>query len=179
MTADRYHYRSERVVRLRIAARLAYGMFLCQREWDLFLTLTSGEKDEDGVWRGKWTHPEALHKRFRYCVHLMSDALYGRARTRRGCPIEYVNGIERHKSGVPHCHAVLRLPGVDLADRLQFPLAVWQERLTDTGGLARLERPRDQAHVVSYTTKYVAKEGELILSDNLSPAIDPTPALPW
>lgn len=169
--------RSECVVRLQIAARAAYGTWLGQREWDLFLTLTSGEKDADGVWRGKWTHPEALHKRFRYCVHLISDAVYGRARTRRGSPIEYVNGIERHKTGVPHCHAVLRLPDVDLADRVQFPLAVWQERLTDTGGLARLERPRDQADVVNYATKYVAKDGELILSENLSPSIDPNPSL--
>jgi hypothetical protein len=137
------------------------------RPWDLFLTLTSEKR----------THPEALHKRFRYCVHKMSDELYGRARTRRYLPIEYVNGIERHKSGWPHSHALIRTPEVDLADPEQLSLEHWQKFITDTGGWCWLTRPRDQAGVVAYVTKYVTKDGELVLSPNLSPAVDPTPAL--
>lgn len=154
-------------LRLDVRAREAYTVWLSQRPWDLFLTLTSDHR----------THPESLHKRLRYCLHLMSNELYGRARTRRGCPIEYVNGIERHKSGWPHSHALLRIPDVDLADPLQLSLATWQKRITETGGFAWLSRPRDQADVVSYTTKYVTKDGELILSGNLSPGTDPNPAL--
>jgi len=133
----------------------------------LFLTLTSDHR----------THPEALHKRLCYCVHEISKELYGRARTRRGCPIEYVNGIERHKSGWPHSHALLRIPDIDLADPLQLNLGTWQKRITETGGFSWLSRPRDQADVVGYTTKYVTKDGELILSENLSPSIDPNPSL--
>src|SRR6185437_13212033 len=88
--------------------RDAWSEWLSRRPWDLFLTLTSDHR----------THPEALHKRFRYCVHMISDELYGRRETRRrGTPIEYVNGIERHKSGWTHSHALLRVPGVDLEDR--------------------------------------------------------------
>lgn len=147
--------------------RGAWSEWLSQRPWDLFLTLTSDHR----------THPEALHKRFRYCVHQISNELYGRTVTRRRCPIEYVNGIERHKSGWPHSHALVRFPEVDLADPLQLSLAAWQRRITETGGFAWLSRPRHQADVVGYVTKYVTKEGELMLSENLSPSVDPLPGL--
>lgn len=147
--------------------RDAWGAWLASRPWDLFLTLTSERR----------THPEALHKRFRYCVHKISDELYGRARTRRGTPIEYVNGIERHKSGWPHSHALLRVPGVDLADPRQLNLVRWQKFICDTGGWCRLERPISSADTTRYVTKYVTKDGELALSPNLSPAVELTPAL--
>jgi len=147
--------------------REAWTSYLSQRPWDAFLTLTSTGR----------THPEALHKRFRYCLHKMSDELYGRAETRRGTPIEYVNGIERHKSGWPHSHALLRFPDVDLADPDQFSLEHWQKFITDTGGWCWLSRPRGQEDVVSYVTKYVVKDGDLVLSDNLSPSTNRTPPL--
>ncbi len=147
--------------------RESWAEWLSQRPWDLFLTLTSEHR----------THPEALHKRFCWYRNQMSDELYGRSVTRRCNPIEFVNGIERHKSGFPHSHALLRLPNVDLAERSQFSLADWQQRMSKTGGWAWLSRPRDQADVTSYVTKYVTKDGELVLSDNLSPAVDPLPSL--
>lgn len=115
------------------------------------------------------THPEALQKRFRYCVHKMADHLYGRHWQRRGQGIEYVYGQERHKSGWPHSHSVLRIPDVDLTDPDQLNLAYWQKFITETGGHTRLDRPRSVADVVGYCTKYVLKEGDLILSPNLNP----------
>lgn len=148
-------------------ARAAWTPWLSQRPWDLFVTLTSENR----------THPEALHKRFRWYTHKIANDLYGRPVTRRANPIEYVCGIERHKSGFPHSHALVRLPGIDLADRSQFSLGYWQKFMTDTGGYTWLSRPRDQVDVVSYVTKYVTKDGDLILSDNLSPQFDPTPPL--
>jgi len=147
--------------------RPAWTEWLSQRPWDLFLTLTSERP----------THPEALHKRFCWYRNKMSDALYGRAITRRANPIEYVNGIERHKSGFPHSHALLRLPDVDLAERSQFSLEHWQKFMSDSGGWTWLSRPRGQGDVVAYVTKYVTKDGELILSENLSPSFDPNPPL--
>lgn len=179
-TTDKHEYRPSRPLdpatrpvsqsgrlSLPASARVEYTRWLSARPWDLFLTLTSDHR----------THPESLHKRFRYCVHQMSNELYGRPRTRRACPIEYVNGIERHKSGWPHSHALLRFPEIDLADPLQLSLATWQKRITETGGFAWLSRPRAQADVVGYVTKYVTKDGELMLSENLSPTVDPLPSL--
>jgi len=139
--------------------RDAWGEWLGHRPWDLFLTLTSERK----------THPEALLKRFRYCTNKIGDQLYGRHWQRSGTGPEYVVGMERHKSGWPHSHALLRLPNVDMSDPLQFSLAHWQKFITDTGGFCMLERPRNQLEVVGYTTKYVLKEGDLTLSDNLNP----------
>lgn len=147
--------------------RDAWSEWLSHRPWDLFLTLTSERR----------THPEALHKRFRYCVHNISDHLYGRSVTRKGTPIEHVSGIERHKSGWPHSHHLIRVPGVDLADGSQLSLAYWQKWIADTGGHCWLARPRSQGDVVSYVTKYVVKDGELVLSPNLSPVFDPNPPL--
>lgn len=155
-------------VALRPSLRDAWSDWLASRPWDLFLTLTSERR----------THPESLHKRFRWYVHQISDDLYGRARTRRGTPIEYVNGIERHKSGWPHSHALLRLPDVDLGDRGQFSLEHWQRHMSSTGGYAWLSRPRSQDDTTRYVTKYVTKDGELVLSPNLSPVFDPNPPLP-
>jgi hypothetical protein len=157
------------VVRVTAVVREAWTAWLAQRPWDLFLTLTSEGR----------THPEALHKRFRYCVHKLSDELYGRSVTRRGTPIEYVNAIERHKSGWPHSHGLLRLPGVDLGDKAQLSLVEWQKFISGTGGWCRLEPLQKQADVVGYVTKYVTKDGELILSPNLSPGEDPQPALAY
>lgn len=148
--------------------REAWTDWLAQRPWDLFVTLTSDHR----------THPEALHKRFRWYTHQMSDELYGRAATRKGCPIEYVVGIERHKSGWPHSHALMRFPDVDLSDPRQLSMATWQKRMSETGGYAWLSRPRSQGDVTAYVTKYVTKEGDLVLSPNLSPAINANPPLP-
>jgi hypothetical protein len=143
-----------------VTLREAWAEWLGNRPWDLFLTLTSARK----------THPEALHKRFRYCTHEIADFLWGKHWERRGHHgVEYVFGLERHKSGWPHGHAVVRLPGIDLANPNLFNLAYWQKFITDTGGFCMLERPRGQADVLQYTTKYVLKEGDLILSDNLNP----------
>lgn len=137
----------------------AWAEWLGHRPWDLFLTLTSERR----------THPEALHKRFRYCCHKIADEMYGKHWERRGAGVEYVCGMERHKSGWPHSHALLRLANVDINDAGHFSLAYWQKFITETGGYAWLQRPTSQSDVVAYTTKYVLKEGDLILSDNLNP----------
>ena len=139
--------------------RDSWAEWLGHRPWDLFLTLTSSKR----------THPEALQKRFRYCVHSMADQVYGKHWQRRVSGIEYVVGIERHRSGWPHSHAVLRLPNVDVSERSQFSLEHWQKFITETGGFCHLTRPRAQGDVVSYCTKYVLKEGDLQLSGNLNP----------
>lgn len=139
--------------------RDAWGEWLGHRPWDLALTLTSDSR----------THPEALLKRFRYCTHKIADHLYGKHWARRESGPEYVVGMERHKTGWPHSHAVIRLPNVDLADPLQLNLEQWQKFITETGGFCHLSRPRNQEDTVSYCTKYVLKEGDLTLSDNLNP----------
>jgi len=152
---------------MELAAHEAWQGWLALRPWDLFLTLTSERR----------TAPEALQKRFLYVVRNVTAELYGRRVMRKGSPIEWVNGIERHKSGWPHSHGLLRFPGVDVSNRVEFSLKYWQEYISGTGGWAWLSIPRSQGDTVRYVTKYVTKDGELVLSDNLSPAVDRTPPL--
>jgi hypothetical protein len=108
-----------------------------------------------------------MFKRFRYCTNKASDHVYGRHWEKRGAGLQWVVGLERTKQGWPHCHAVVRFPGVDIKGqegRAIFDLGHWQKRMTDTGGFAWLQIPRSEQAVVQYVTKYVVKDGELELS---------------
>ena len=108
-------------------------------------------------------------KRTRYFCAKVNDSLYGKRWQRRGEGIEYVTGLELQKRGSCHSHSLLRLPDHDVHDREQFSLAYWQQFATRLGGYAWLQIPRETADVTAYVTKYVLKDGELVLSDNLNP----------
>lgn len=137
--------------------RGAWGDWIGRQPWDLFVTLTSE----------KQTHPEAMLKRFRYCMRHAEDHVYGRSRKPAGHTLQWVCGIERTKQGWPHSHAVVRFPVVPIIDiipRDVFDLGYWQRFMTETGGFAWLEVPKSQQAVVNYVSKYVVKDGELELS---------------
>lgn len=145
--------------------REAWGSWIGGQPWDLFVTLTSE----------KQTHPEAMLKRFRYCMMHVERHIYGRRREPGGHSLQWVVGIERTKQGWPHSHAVVRFPlispgplppGVALPRDI-FDLSYWQPWMTDTGGFAWLEIPRSQQAVVNYVSKYVTKDGDLELSRSL------------
>lgn len=140
--------------------RETWGEWVGRQPWDLFVTLTSE----------KQTHPEAMLKRFRYCMHKASDHVYGRNWSRRQSGLQWVCGIERTKQGWPHSHAVVRFPIIDIRGpegRNIFDLGYWQAWMTDTGGFAWLQIPRSQQAVVQYVCKYVVKDGDLDLSPNV------------
>lgn len=137
--------------------RETWGEWLGRQPWDLFVTLTSD----------RLTHPEAMLKRFRYCMHKASDHVYGRNWDRRQGGLQWVVGIERTKQGWPHSHAVVRFPTIDIKGpegRQVFDLGYWQSWMTATGGFAWLELPRSEAAVVQYVCKYVVKDGDLEVS---------------
>jgi len=134
--------------------------------WQAFLTMTNEKR----------SHPEALLNRFRYCSHLANDAIWGRRWERRDQGCQWVAGVERHTSGLPHLHAVITFPGFDLAGeqgRLFFPMKTWQERFTQTGGICRFDLARSSEDVGSYVTKYVVKDGELHWSAKVSFSQEP------
>lgn len=143
-----------------ISLREAWGDWIGRQPWDLFVTLTSE----------KQTHPEAMTKRFRYCMKTAETFVYGRKREPAGHTLQWVVGLERTKQGWPHTHAVVRFPHcVDggIIPKDVFDLAYWQKWMTATGGYAWLEIPRSQQAVVNYVTKYITKGGDLDLSRNL------------
>ena len=141
--------------------RASWAGWISGQPWDLFVTLTSE----------KQTHPEAMLKRFRYCMNHASDHVYGRHWDKHGLGVQWLVGLERTKRGWPHSHAVCRFPIVDIRGhegKAIFDLGYWQRWFTDTGGYAWLELPRSQQAVVNYVSKYVVKDGELSWSANCS-----------
>lgn len=143
-----------------VTLREAWGDWIGRQPWHLFVTLTSE----------KQTHPEAMSKRFRYCMKHVEQFMYGRRREPAGHTLQWVMGLERTKRGWPHTHAVVRFPNVpdvDLVPIEVFDLGYWQRWMTDTGGFAWLERPKSQQACVNYVSKYITKGGDLELSRNL------------
>lgn len=145
---------------LHASVRESWGEWIAGQHWDLFVTLTSE----------KQTHPEAMLKRFRYCMNKASDHVYGRHWDRRGMGVQWVVGLERTKRGWPHSHAICRFPMVDIAGpegREMFDLGYWSKWMSSTGGFAWLELPHSKQAVINYVCKYVVKDGDLELSPNV------------
>jgi hypothetical protein len=140
-------------------ARAAWAKWLSSGRWDVFVTLT-----DPG-----YPHPETMVKRCRYLEAKVNDSLYGRSWKRKGRGIETVTGLERQRRGSVHTHAIWRLPDHDASDPVQFSLRHWQRFASELGGFAWLQRPRSSADVVAYVSKYVVKDGELVLSPRLNP----------
>ena len=140
--------------------REAWGEWIGRQPWDLFVTLTSERQ----------THPEAMSKRFKYCMKHVEQHVYGRRREPAGHTLQWVVGLERTKQGWPHSHAVVRFPNIPEADIIPkdvFDLGYWQRWMSETGGFAWLEIPKSQQAVVNYVAKYITKGGDLELSRNL------------
>lgn len=146
--------------------RPAWAEWISAQKWDLFVTLTSE----------KQTHPEAMLKRFRYCMNVASRHVYGRQRRPNDPALQWLVGLERTKRGWPHSHAVVRFPLVQLqgqAGRDVFDLGYWQKWMTETGGYAWLQLCRSSDACVAYVSKYVVKDGELVWSPNCEFAATP------
>lgn len=133
----------------------AYADWISKEPFDIFLTVTSATR----------TSPEAMLKRNRYILSKWCYQHYGKTAKRKGLTFEGVIAIERHKSGNPHSHALLRAPV--LGDSL--PLDAFQQIATDSGGWSRVEIPRSQADVSAYCAKYLLKEGEFFFTPNWTP----------
>lgn len=141
------------------ASREAWADWLSHEPWDVFVTLT-----DPGL-----SHPEHMAKRFRYFENSINRTLYGNKFRKKGLGIETVVGLERQARGSVHAHGLVRLPDHDARNPQHFSLRYWQKFATDLGGWARLDVPRNSTDVVAYVTKYVCKEGDLILGRTFNP----------
>ena len=141
------------------ATREAWSQWLSAEKWDVFLTLT-----DPGL-----SHPEHMYKRFRYFENSVNRKLYGNHFKRRGKGIETIVGLERQQRGSVHAHGLIRLPDHDAKNPTQFSWRYWQKFASELGGWARLDIPRSNTDVVAYVTKYVVKDGDLVIGDNFDP----------
>jgi hypothetical protein len=74
----------------------------------------------------------------------------------KGHPI-WVVGLEPHRDGRLHCHALLRLTGELQRLDYQIGQALWAKR--GRGRICRFEVPRSRDDVCVYVSEYVAKGG--------------------
>ena len=133
----------------------AYAIWLNEFQWQWFCTLTFRVPP----------HPEAADKKFRYWIHRLNCALYGKRYKKRGQGIYWVLALEYHRSEAIHFHALLA-DTEDLNVRLSRAQAkrLWDE----LAGFARINGINEQhLAVTNYISKYVTKGGELTVSDTL------------
>lgn len=115
-------------------------------DWKHFVTLT---------FREVATRDQSEHL-FRFLVQVMNQELYGNHYTRivGHSYFSYVVGFEYQKRGALHMHALVDRP-------IHFSLvhSIWKK----VAGFAWIEPVEDVNRAVSYLSKYVAKDGDLLV----------------
>ena len=162
--------------------RDAWAELLSRYPWDAFATLTFKNPRRDpfevaklfDIWLFRWSCTDAVERgELDMTVTEKLDA-YGRvigqkvkrvgkfwadwSRGRRR-PV-YALGIETHKTGTLHCHAVLRFPGWEANRHTGWSTWFNPKPVGYDLGRARIEPPKDQDDVRAYCSKYVIKEAE-------------------
>ena len=136
----------------------AWRQFLSRFPMQWFCTFTFTEN----------VHPERAGKLFRLFIRRLNRHLYGSHCERRGIPgVFWVLASEYQRRGVLHFHALIG----DVEDlNTRARRLDWMDRWHAFGppaGFARIEAITSQDAVRSYTTKYVAKGGQIDLSASL------------
>jgi hypothetical protein len=103
-------------------------------------------------------------------VNLYNCELHGNHWKRRGIAgVQSVLGIERHKTGWPHSHAVMGHPDLDLASSEFASLRRAMKLEADyQWGWSKLEVAKSVTHCNLYVAKYITKDGEIVFSDRIA-----------
>lgn len=131
-----------------------WAEFISRYPWEWFVTLTFISD----------IHPEAALKSMRVWISKLNRELFG-PRWYKKVPkgAYWVAAIEYQKRGVIHLHILMA--GVGDARRLSY-MDIW-ESMGNKNGFARIEPAQSNNAVSRYLSKYVTKDGEIFLSDNL------------
>lgn len=131
-----------------------WAELLMRYPWQWFGTLTF----TDAI------HPEAALKAFAVWRNKLNCSLFGRKwRDKPPFGIYYVLAIEYQKRQVIHFHFLIA--GVGDARRLTW-MDEW-EAMKHKCGFPRIYAVETQQGACRYVSKYVTKDGEIFLSDNL------------
>lgn len=176
--------------------RAAWSSLLARYEYNCFATLTFKTPRHDpyeivnafNLWLFKWHCIEAAAVGQLTETRTRREDAYGRAlpdRVKRSGPFinawkrgrmkpVYCLGIEPHKSGALHLHAVIKF-SVPWTMHRTVGWRTWSMEDYDKGmdmGLSRIEPPESQGDVLSYCSKYVTKGGDLVLSPSFNAQCD-------
>ena len=134
----------------------SWAEFLARFEWQWYCTLTFREE----------VHPEQADKIFKRWIRQINQKVYSRSYYKHpGRGIKWVRAQEDQKRGVLHYHALLA-DDKDLNVQLlrKDQEAIWN----GLAGFATIYPITYSLQAVtSYVSKYVTKEGEIVLSDTL------------
>lgn len=147
---------------------------LTRYRWDVFATLTWRNPTSAEViiknlkwWLWNWQLETAIKRGLAW----LDDECKARGpwanayRRGRRRPV-WVIGIEPHKSGRLHAHAMIQWDdGLNDLNR-QHGWRIWHSAY----GRARIEPPRSQEDVAEYCSKYVVKDGDVTLSPSFKAA---------
>lgn len=134
----------------------AWAQFLSTQDWQWFITFTFKEE----------IHPEAADKLFRVWVNKLNKSIYGkRWRKKPSGGVKWVRALEWQKRGVLHYHALMANLGY--ASRAQWA-AEWTKLGDDSkAGFIRIDTYSDDlGGAEAYLSKYVAKDGDIDISQN-------------
>lgn len=167
--------------------RAGWAELICRYQWDTYATLTYAGSvwcDERvtrnfHAWLFRWQEFTAIQRGL-LTVTPSDDGQHVKRRgpwwnnyrKSRAYPI-FVLGIEPHKSGRLHAHAIIRWS--PLLPNLEHTLGwrLWFEAKDKGGfgfGINRVETPRCPGEVADYVAKYVTKGGEIVLSPSFDAA---------
>lgn len=168
--------------------RQNWADFLGRYEWHEFVTATFNQTQRDvtravNMWRafnrkrildhavkvGDITKRELpFHdSQYRKTGHITRyrGPLYNTWRRGKKLPI-WVLGIERHSNGSNHLHGLIHHQVYRSQIRRDAGWNIWFNEFSL--GRIRIEQPNSQNDVKGYVSKYIAKAGEIELSDNFS-----------
>lgn len=153
----------------------SYADVLSRYPWDCFATLTwrspTGPEKivrDFRTWIARWMGNEAVLRRMgRWQAGRHGHRLRGPFARKRSDKCVWVLGVEPHKSGKLHAHALLKFPECFGEVQRVHGWELWFER----HGIAKLVPPRSQHGSASYVAKYVTKsESELVFSESFDAA---------
>lgn len=143
-------------------AASAWGDMLSRYQWDAFVTLTYSSPCR--------TTEKVLRDFNRFIFKWQSQASqtirtgrwFERIIQEKKSQTVTVLGIEQHKTGTYHAHALVKFDTRLGEVSRELGWSIWHQEMKL--GLTRIEKPRSQAGVSMYTAKYVCKGGEVHLS---------------
>lgn len=168
--------------------RAGWSAFLARYEYDCFATITFKNARRDPfeihnafqMFLYRWQLTEAMAQGMAEIKRKPREDAYGRklpdrvkttgkymnAYKRGHYRPVYCLGVEPHKSGDLHAHAVIRFT-TPFEMKRTVGWRIWTTddfSLSMNMGWSRIEPPKSQGDVLGYCSKYVTKGGELFLS---------------
>jgi hypothetical protein len=131
-----------------------WGAFIDRYTWEWFVTHTFTHD----------IHEEAAYKAMVHWLNMLNRYLYGR-RWKKNKPggVYWVGAFERQKRGTLHIHMLIT--GLKYANNFEW-MKMWEE-MGNKNGFSRIYPVESNIKASMYVAKYIAKEGDIYLSDNL------------